>query len=215
MKVFIDSGDVQAIKKAAETGLVSGVTTNPSKIARTGRKFFDVLKDICQIIPDHISAEVMAEDARGMVEEALVIKEIGPQIAIKVPMNVEGLKAVPILEKEENIRVNVTMCFSPTQALLAMKTGASYLTIVLSRMDAFANESEILVADTMTIKHNYGFQTHIIAGSAKTQNHLLACARSGVDIVTMPDSLFFQMFKHPLTDIALEGFEKDWAKVPK
>lgn len=215
MKIFIDSGDVQAIEKAAETGLVSGVTTNPNKIARSGRKFFDVLQDICRIIPDHISAEVMAEDAPGMVEEALIIKEIGPQIVIKVPMTAEGLKAVPILEKEKDIRVNVTMCFSPTQALLAMKSGASYLSIVLSRLDAVASESEILVAETMTIKHNYGFQTSIIAGSVKTQNHLLACARRGLDIVTMPDSLFFQMFEHPLTDIALEGFVKDWEKVPK
>ncbi len=215
MKIFIDSGDVDAIKKAYETGLVTGVTTNPSKIAQSGRKFFDVLKDVCQIIPEHISAEVMAEDVRGMVKQAQEIKKLGPQITIKLPLTVEGLKAAPVLENEHGIHVNITMCFSATQALLAMKTGASYLSIVLSRLDAVANESDILIADTMSIKYNYDFQTEIIAGSVKTQNHILSCARNGVDIVTIPDSLFFQMFKHPLTKEGLELFEQDWKKVPK
>lgn len=215
MQIFIDSGDVEAIKKAVDTGLISGVTTNPSKILQSGRRFFDVLRDIINIVPDHISAEVMAEDATGMVEEALKIKELGPQIAIKLPMNIEGLKAAPILEIEKGIAVNITMCFSPTQALLAMKAGASYVSIVLSRLDAVANESVNLIRDTMIIKENYGFSSEIIAGSVKTQNHLLDSARYGVDIVTIPDSLFFQMFRHPLTSEGLADFKKDWEKVPK
>ena len=215
MKIFLDSSDVQAIRKASETGLISGVTTNPSIIAKSGRKFLEVVQDISVIIRDHISVEVMAEDAEGMVREALEHKKIGSQIAIKVPMTVEGLKAVPILEKEKNIRVNVTMVFSPTQAFLAMKAGASFVSIVLSRLDAVAIESVHLVKDTMLIKNNYGFKSEIIAGSVKTQNQLLDCLRAGVDIATIPPSLFDQMYLHPLTDSGIAGFKKDWEKVPK
>ncbi len=215
MKIFLDSSDISDIRKAAETGLISGVTTNPSIIAQSGRKFLEVIQAISEIIDEHISVEVMAEDATGMVREAIEYKKIGPQIAIKVPMTVEGLKAARILEKEKDIRVNVTMIFSPTQAYLAMKAGASYISIVLSRLDAIANESVRLVNDTMLIKSNFGFTSEIIAGSMKTQNHIMDCLRAGVDIATIPVSLFDQMYKHPLTDSGIEGFKKDWTKVPK
>jgi transaldolase len=130
-------------------------------------------------------------------------------------MTVEGMKAVPVLEEEKEIKTNVTMVFSSTQAFLAMKAGATFVSIVLSRLDAVANESEILVADSIQIRDNYGYSSEIIAGSMKTQNHILNCLRHGVDIVTVNPDLFFQMFKHPLTDVGLAGFAKDWEKVPK
>ncbi len=215
MKIFLDTGDVEAVRKAYDTGLVDGVTTNPSHIAKTGRKFEEVVKEICSIVPGPISAEVLSEVADGMVEEAGRLASIAPNVIIKLPMTPEGLKAVPVLEKKKNIKTNVTMIFSSTQAFLAMKAGASYVSIVLSRLDAIANESHILVEDAAGIKFNYGFESEIIAGSMKTQNHILSCLRAGVDIVTINDQLFFQMFKHPLTDSGLAEFAQDWKKVPK
>ena len=214
MKIFLDSSDVEAIRKATETGFISGVTTNPSIMARSGRKMEEVVRDLVEIIPDHISVEGVAEEAETLVSEAQRFKELGRQIVIKVPMTTEGLRAVPMLE-EQGIRTNVTMIFSATQAMLAMKSGASYVSIVLSRLDAIASESIQLIEDTMLIKANYGFQSEIIAGSVKTQNHLLDCLRAGVDIATVPPALFEQMFKHPLTDAGIEGFRKDWEKLPK
>ena len=215
MKVFLDTGDVNAIKRAYETGLVDGVTTNPSHIAKTGRKFKEVVKEICDIVSGPVSAEAVAENAEDLVREAEDIVSLAENVVVKIPMTVEGLKAVPILEEEKKIRTNVTMVFSSTQASLAMKAGASFVSIVLSRLDAIGNESFILVEDTMLIKANYGFSSEIIAGSVRTQNHILSCLRAGVDIITIPDSLFFQIFKHPLTDNGLEAFKRDWEKVPK
>ena len=215
MKIFLDTGDVEEIKKAYDTGLVDGVTTNPSHIAKTGRKFKEVVAEICSIVPGPVSAEVMAETADGMIAEAVDLASIAPNVAVKIPLNIEGLKAAPILEKEKNIKTNVTMIFSSTQAYLAMKAGASFVSIVLSRLDAIANESDILVADVAVIKANYGFESEILAASLKTQNHILACLRAGIDIATMNVPLFFQMYKHLLTDAGLASFAKDWQKVPK
>lgn len=214
MKIFLDTGNVDTIKRAYETGLVDGVTTNPSHIAKTGRKFKEVVKEICSIVPGPVSAEAVAENAADLVIAAEDIASLADNVVVKIPMTVEGLKAVPILV-EKNIRTNVTMVFSSTQATLAMKAGASFVSIVLSRLDAVGNESYILVEDTMIAKSNYDFTSEIIAGSLKTQNHILSCLRAGVDIVTVPDSLFFQLFKHPLTDSGLEAFDKDWKNVPK
>jgi len=215
MKLFLDTGDPEAVRKAYDTGLIDGVTTNPSHIAKTGRKFREVVKEICSIVPGPISAEVLAEKADDMVEEAQEIAAIAPNVVVKIPMTVEGMKAVPVLEKQKNIKTNVTMVFSSTQAFLAMKAGASFVSIVLSRLDAIANESYILVEDAVTVKNSYGFDSEIIAGSIKTQNHVLACLRAGVDIATVNPELFFQMFKHPLTDAGLAQFAQDWEKVPK
>ena len=215
MRIFIDSADVEAIRKAYDTGLVDGVTTNPSFIAKSGRKFTDVVKDICSVVKGPVSVEVMAETCEGMVEDAQKVAELSSNIAVKIPMTVEGLKAVPILEQDKKIQTNVTMIFSSTQCYLAMKAGASYVSIVLSRLDAIANESVILLEDAVTVKSNYGYSSNILAASLKTQNHLLASLRVGADVVTIPDTLFFQMYKHPLTDSGLDAFSKDWAKVPK
>lgn len=215
MRIFLDTGDVEAVRRAYDTGLIDGVTTNPSHIAKTQSKFKDVVEEICSIVPGPVSVEAVADTTDKLLEEAVRIASIAPNVVIKIPMTVEGLKAVPVLEKDKNVKTNVTMIFSSTQSFLAMKAGASFVSIVLSRLDAVANESYILVEDAVTIKNNCGFDSNIIAGSMKTQNHVLACLRAGVDIVTVNDQLFFQMFKHPLTDLGLAAFAKDWAKVPK
>lgn len=214
MKLFLDTADVESIKRAHDTGLLDGVTTNPSHVAKVGKPFQELVKEICEITPGPVSVEAVGETVDEIVAEAKQIHTLAPNIYIKIPMNVEGLKAVPILEGE-NIHTNVTMVFSSTQAFLAMKAGATYVSIVLSRLDAYANESEILVNDAVIIKQNYGFDTEVLAGSVKTQNQMLACLRAGVDIATIPEALFFQMYSHPLTDMGLEQFLKDWATVPK
>jgi transaldolase len=215
MKIFLDTGDVEAVRRVAQTGLLDGVTTNPSHVARTGRKLRDIVKEICGIVAGPVSVEVLSETAEAMVREARDLASIAPNVAVKVPMTVEGLKAVPILEREHQIRTNVTMIFSASQAFLAMKAGASFVSIVLSRLDAVGNESEVLVQDAAAIRDNYAFDSEIIAGSVKTQNHVLACLRAGIDIATLPPELFFQMFQHPLTEKGLAQFAQDWQKVPK
>ena len=215
MKIFLDTGDVEAIKKAYDTGLVDGITTNPSHIAKTGRKFQDVVKEICSIVPGPVSAEAVAEGADELIAAAEEIAAIAPNVVIKIPMTPEGLKAVPVLEQQKNIKTNVTMIFSSTQAFLAMKAGASFVSIVLSRLDAVANESYILVEDAAVIKANYGFASEIIAGSVKTQNQVLNCLRAGIDIATVNPQLFWQLYKHPLTDSGLAQFAQDWENVPK
>lgn len=214
MKIFLDTGDVAAIKKVNATGLLDGVTTNPSHIAATGRPFLEVVTEISALCSGPVSVEAVAEEADDLILQAREISRLAPNIAIKIPMTVEGLKAVPVLESE-NIPCNVTMIFSSTQAFLAMKAGASYVSIVLSRLDAIGNESDLLVADAALTRDNFGFKSEIIAGSIKTQNHVLACLRHGIDIVTIPEALFFQMFKHNLTDAGLAQFEKDWASVKR
>jgi transaldolase len=214
MKLFLDTADVEAIRKAQATGLLDGVTTNPVKVAQTGRPFLEVVREICRIVPGPVSAEAMAETAEDLVAEAERIAAIAPNIVVKVPMTPAGLTAACSLERDKNVRVNVTMIFSATQALLAMKTGASYVSIVLSRLDAIANESDYLIRDAVAIKRNYAMRSQIIAGSVKTQNTLLSCLRSGVDIATVPEALFEQMFKHPLTDAGLAEFQREWRKVP-
>jgi transaldolase len=215
MKIFLDTGDVEAIKKAYDTGLVDGVTTNPTHIARTGRKFKNVVKEICSIVPGPVSAEAVAEGTDELIAAAEDIAAIAPNVVIKIPMTPEGLKVVPVLEQQKGIKTNVTMIFSSTQTFLAMKAGASFVSIVLSRLDAVANESYILVEDAAAIKANYGFASEIIAGSVKTQNHVLGCLRAGIDIVTVNPELFWQLYKHPLTDSGLVQFAQDWESVPK
>ena len=215
MKIFLDTADVEAVRKAQDTGLLDGITTNPAKIAETGRKFAEVVKEICQITPGPVSAEAVGASTKEIISQAQQIAAIAPNVVVKVPMTVDGLKAACVLEKDKGIRTNVTMVFSSTQALLAMKAGAAYVSIVLSRLDGIASQSDVLVDDTVQIKHNYGFASEIIAASLKTQNHILSCLRQGVDIVTVPESLFFQMYKYPLTDAGLAEFEKAWQAIPK
>ena len=215
MKVFLDTADVEAIRRANDTGLLDGVTTNPMKIAETGKPFYAVIAEICSIVSGPVSAEAVAHSAEDIVGEAEKLAAIAPNVVNKVPMNLAGLKAAAILEQEKDIRVNVTMVFSADQALLAMKTGAAFVSIVLSRLDKIGSESEILVDDTVTVKENYGFTSEILAASLKTRNHVLSCLRHGADIISVPESLFFEMFHHPLTDQALAEFDEVWRKVIK
>jgi transaldolase len=215
MKIFLDTGDIKAIRKAYDTGLVDGVTTNPTHIAKTGRRFQDIVKEICSIVPGPISAEAVAESADELIAAAEDIAAIAPNVVVKIPMTPEGLMAVPVLEQQKGIKTNVTMIFSSTQVFLAMKAGASFVSIVLSRLDAVANESHILVNDAAVIKANYNFASEIIAGSVKTQNQVLSCLRAGIDIATVNPQLFWQLYKHPLTDSGLAQFARDWDRVLK
>ena len=213
MKIFLDTADVEAIRRANDTGLLDGITTNPMKIAETGKSFEGVIKEICSIVAGPVSAEAVAHSAEDIVREAEKLAAIAPNVVNKVPMNVEGLKAAAILEQEKNIRVNVTMVFSADQALLAMKTRATFVSIVLSRLDKAGSESEILVEDTVTVKENFGFTSEVLAASLKTRNHIMSCLRYGADIISVPESLFFEMFHHPLTDQALAEFDDIWEKI--
>ncbi len=214
MKIFMDTGDVESIRRAYDTGLVDGITTNPSHIAKSGRPFKDVVKEICSIVPGPISVEAMGDTAEELVAAAEDIAQLASNIAIKIPMNVEGIKAVPVLEAK-GIKTNVTMIFSSTQCALAMKAGATFVSLVLSRLDNVAIESDILIEDSVLIKHNYGFDSQILTASLKTQNHVLSSWRAGAEIITIPESLLFQMYNHPLTDSGLAQFKKDWETVPK
>jgi transaldolase len=215
MKIFLDTADIESIKRANDTGLLDGITTNPAKIAATGKRFTEVIEQICSIVSGPVSAEAVAYTAEDIVKEAEKLAAIAPNVVNKVPMNIEGLRAAAILEKEKNIRVNVTMVFSADQACLAMKTGATFVSIVLSRLDKIGSESEILVRDTVQIKKNYGFTSGVLAASLKTRNHVLSCLRAGVDIISVPESLFFEMFHHPLTDHGLAEFDEDWKKISR
>ena len=215
MKIFLDTADVEAIRRANDTGLLDGITTNPMKIAETGKNFYSVIEEICSIVSGPVSAEAVAHSADDIVCEAEKLARIATNVVNKVPMNVEGLKAAAILEQEKDIRVNVTMVFSADQALLAMKTRATFVSIVLSRLDKIGGDSASLVDDTVIVKENYGFTSEILAASLKTRNHVLNCMRYGADIISLPESLFFEMFDHPLTTQALHGFDAIWEKVKK
>lgn len=212
MKIFLDTADIEDIERANKTGLIRGITTNPSHIAKTGKSFESVVQKICKIIPDHVSAEAVAESADDLVVEAERIASIAPQIVVKIPMTREGLIAVKRLS-EKGIKTNVTMVFSPTQAFLAMSAGASFVSIVLSRLEKVGTETDRFIEDTMQIRNIYGFQSKILAASIKTQPTLLNCLRKGVDISTIPTDLFDQLYVHPLTDEGLEQFTRDWEKV--
>ena len=213
MKIFLDTADAEAIRRAAETGLVDGVTTNPTHVMKSGKRFADVVREICDIMPGPVSAEAMGDSAEELVEDAVRIAALAPNVYVKIPMTEEGLKAVPVLEKEKGVHTNVTMVFSSTQAFLAMKAGATFVSIVLSRLDSIGVESDTLVHDAVTVKRNYGYGSDVLAASLKTQNHVLTCLRAGADIVTVPPSLLFQMYRHALTDQGLEQFAKDWERV--
>lgn len=213
MKLFLDTADVAAIRRARDTGLLDGVTTNPSHVANAGRVFEDAVEELCSLVPDHVSVEAVADTTEGLVAEGRRLAAFGKQVVIKIPMTRDGLRAVPVLEQEHNLRTNVTMVFSPTQALLAMKAGASFVSIVLGRLENVAIESDRLIDDTMAIKRQYGFRSDLIAGSVKTQPTLLYCLRAGVDIATLPEDLFNLLFQHPLTELGLAQFSRDWAQV--
>ncbi len=214
MKIFLDSADIESIKRANDTGLLDGITTNPSKILESGKKFHEVLKEICKIVKGPVSAEAVADKAEDIVKEAVIIAGLAPNIVIKVPMTPEGLKASRMLG-EKNIKVNVTMVFAPDQVLLALKTNPAFVSIVLSRLDKIGGDVIGLINDSVIIKENYGFKGEILAASIKNRANVIDCMRAGVDIVSIPESIFFEMFKHPLTDQGLSEFDVAWDKLIK
>ena len=214
MKFFIDTADVNEIREAHELGLVDGVTTNPSLIAKSGRKFKDVIKEIASIVDGPISAEVIALDAKGMVKEARELVKIHKNIVIKVPMTPEGLKATKELTKLK-IRTNVTLIFTPMQALLAAKAGASYVSPFVGRLDDISQDGMGIIEEIRTIFDNYGYTAEIIVASVRNPVHVLQSALIGADIATIPYSVMLQLAKHPLTDAGIKKFLEDWEKVPK
>ena len=214
MKFFIDTADVQEIREAHELGLVDGVTTNPSLIAKSGRKFKDVIKEITAIVDGPISAEVISLDAKGMIKEAKELVKIHKNIVIKVPMTPEGLKATKELTKLK-IKTNVTLIFTPMQALLAAKAGATYVSPFVGRLDDISQDGMGIIEEIRTIFDNYGYTSEIIVASIRNPIHVLNSALIGADICTIPYSVMLQLSKHPLTDAGIKKFLEDWEKVPK
>ncbi len=214
MKFFIDTADVAEIKEAHALGLVDGVTTNPSLIAKSGRKFEEVIKEITGIVDGPISAEVIALDHAGMVKEAEVLAAIHENIVVKIPMTPEGLKATKSLT-DKGIKTNVTLIFSAMQALLAAKAGATYVSPFVGRLDDISHDGMNLIGDIRTIFDNYGYDTEIIVASVRNPVHVLDSALIGADVATIPYSVMVQLARHPLTDAGIKKFLEDWEKVPK
>jgi transaldolase len=214
MKLFIDTADVNEIREAASWGILDGVTTNPSLVAKTGRDFESVIKEICAIVDGPINAEVVSTEAPGMVEEGERLARVHRNIYVKVPMTVEGLKATKMLS-DRGIRVNVTLIFSPAQALLASKAGARFLSPFVGRLDDVGHDGMAMVAQIVQILHNYEFPAEVLVASVRTPEHVIRSAEMGAHIATCPFSVLQQLVKHPLTDSGLERFLADWKKVPQ
>jgi transaldolase len=213
MKFFIDTADVKEIREAHELGLVDGVTTNPSLIAKSGRKFKDVIKEIVSIVDGPISAEVIALDAPGMIKEGKELAKIHKNIVVKLPMTPEGLKACKALT-DKGIKTNVTLIFTPMQALLAAKAGATYVSPFVGRLDDISQDGMGIIDEIRTIFDNYGYTSEIIVASVRNPIHVLNSALIGADIATIPFSVMIQLAKHPLTDAGIKKFLEDWQSVP-
>ena len=211
MKLFVDTANVGEIREAASLGILDGVTTNPTLVAKEGREFKELLKEICSIANGPVSAEVVATDLQGILAEARQLSKIHENIVVKVPLIKEGLKAVKCL-KSEGIRVNVTLCFSATQALLAAKAGAYFISPFIGRLDDISSTGMDLIRDIVTIYRNYSIETQVLVASIRHPLHVLEAAKIGADICSMPFKVFDQLVKHPLTDIGLERFLSDWKK---
>ena len=214
MQFFIDTAKVEEIREAASWGILDGVTTNPSHVADTGRKFYEVLREICSIVDGPISAEVTATDADGMIREARQIVKIHKNIVIKMPVIREGIKAMSVVSKE-GIKINATLNFSAMQALMAAKAGAEYISPFVGRLDGIGQDGMQLVREIKTIYSNYGYKTKIIVAAVRHPMHVLQGALAGAEVCTMRFEIMKQLFEHPLTDTGLKKFLADWAKVPK
>lgn len=211
MKFFVDSADVNEIKEAAALGLADGVTTNPSLIAKTGRPYAEVLREICQIVNGPVSAEVVATEAPAMLEEGVKLAGLHPNIVVKCPLTVEGLKATRALSSR-GIRVNVTLIFSPLQGLAAAKCGASYLSPFVGRLDDIGQDGLTVVEQLVRILRNYDYPAQVLVASVRSPMHLLRAAEIGAHVATLPFNVIKQTLAHPLTDIGLERFLADWHK---
>ena len=214
MKIFIDTANIKEIREAISLGVIDGVTTNPTLIAKENRPMQDLLKEICSLISGPVSAEVISLEAEGMVKEARTLAKIAKNIVIKIPLIKDGLKAVKILS-EESIKTNVTLCFSANQALLVAKSGADYVSPFIGRLDDISQVGMDLIRDIKEIYSNYNFKTQIIVASVRNPVHVLDAAKIGVDIATIPFNVIEQLIKHPLTDIGIQRFLDDWKKIPK
>ena len=212
MKFFIDTANIEEIKKANEMGMADGVTTNPTLVSREGREFKGLIKEICDIVDGPVSAEVVSLDTDGMVSEAKELAKIADNIVVKIPLIVEGLKAVRILD-QEGINTNVTLCFSPVQALMAAKAGATYISPFVGRLDDISQRGMELAEEIINIYENYDFKTEVIVASIRNPIHVLDAALMGADIATIPFKVIQQLIKHPLTDIGLDKFLADWKKL--
>ena len=212
MKFFVDTADVAEIKSLAESGLLDGVTTNPSLIAKTGKKMRDVIAEICAIVPGPVSAEVAATKFEDMLAEARVLREIARNVTIKVPLTPDGLRACRKLA-DDGTMVNVTLCFSPAQAILAAKAGATFVSPFVGRLDDVGEHGMGAVADIMTIFRNYSyFKTEVLVASVRSTMHVIEAAKLGAHVATIPPTVIRQLFNHPLTDKGLTAFLADWAK---
>ena len=211
MRFFVDTADIAAIRELHDLGMVDGVTTNPSLILKSGRNIAEVTKEICDLVEGPVSAEVVAENAADMLREGRHLAQIAPNIAVKVPLTWEGLKACKALSDEGQM-VNVTLCFSAAQALLAAKAGATFISPFIGRLDDANSDGLQLIADIRQIYDNYGYETQVLAASIRSVNHITECAKIGADVVTAPPAVFHAMAAHPLTDKGLAAFNADWAK---
>lgn len=211
MKFFVDTADVAEIKALADTGLVDGVTTNPSLIAKSGRKMSEVIAEICALVPGPVSAEVTATDLPTMLREGRYLRDIAANVAVKVPLTEAGLRACKALS-DEGTPVNVTLCFSAPQALLAAKAGAAFISPFMGRLDDIGQDGLDLIKDVVTIYSNYKFRTEVLAASVRHPVHVLHCAKIGAHVATMPPAVIKAMYRHPLTDKGLDAFLADWAK---
>ena len=214
MKFFIDTGDVAEIREAAAMGLVDGVTTNPSLVAKTGRKYKDVVVEICELVNGPISAEVLSTTYDEMMAEARDWHKVHKNVVVKLPLIPDGLKAVRTC-RAEGINTNVTLCFSPNQALLAAKAGASYISPFIGRLDDVSETGMELIEKIVTIYENYNFQTEVLVASVRNPTHVVDAAMLGADICTIPLSVMLQLVKHPLTDVGLKKFVEDGKKIPR
>jgi transaldolase len=212
MKFFIDTADINEIKELAATGLVDGVTTNPSLIAKSGGKFLDVVKQICKVVPGPVSAEVTATDYKTMLAEGKKLAKLAKNVCVKVPLTIDGLKTCKALA-DEGTKVNVTLCFSAAQALLAAKAGATYISPFVGRLDDIGSDGMALIADIVQIYKSYeAIKTEVLVASVRHPIHVIAAAKLGAHVATLPPAVLRQMFNHPLTDKGLAAFLADWAK---
>ena len=211
MKFFVDTADVAEIKDLAASGLLDGVTTNPSLIHKAGRPMLDVIKEICAIVPGPVSAETVATDHKTMLAEGRKLAQLAKNVAVKVPLTPDGLKTCKALTSEGTM-VNVTLCFSAAQALLAAKAGATFISPFVGRLDDIGSDGMELINDICTIYGNYGFDTEVLVASIRHPMHVVEAAKIGAHVATMPPSILRQLFNHPLTDKGLKAFLDDWAK---
>ncbi len=214
MKIFLDTANLEQIKEAASWGIVDGVTTNPTLVSKENMKFEELVRKICKIVPGPVSVESVSTKAKDIVEEARGLAKLADNIAVKIPIGIEGLKATKILSSE-GIKVNTTLVFSSNQALLAAKAGTAFVSPFIGRLDDISQEGMVLVDEIIAIYNNYGFETEVIVASIRHPLHVVEAALTGADIATIPFPVLEKMVKHPLTDIGIERFLKDWSKVKR